>query len=183
MQFKASVKLVRQSPRKVRKIANLVRGLDVEEAAIQLRYLPQRSSVTLLKLVDSAAANALNNFEAARDNLFIKTLTVNEGPRLKRYQPRAHGRAYQILKRTSSIEIVLEEKEPTKKKVKKAPAQPDETISIADLAKKDAEKAEKDREDQNQPGGKKGAFSKDASPKAQQQDASKRTIFRRKGDA
>lgn len=186
MQFHAKLNNLRQSPRKVRKIADLVRGLDVVDARAQLTHVPQRSSEAVLKLLNSAIANAENNFDADEQNLFIKTVMINEGPTLKRYRPRAHGRAYQILKRTSKIELTLEEKKPTKKREAKKQEAKEETINLADFTKKEAEEKEeaaknneKDKKatpDAKKPHNDNGKISSEAK-------GNKPSIFRRKGDA
>ena len=110
MKVKAKLNNLRVSPRKVRLVANLVRGLDVANAKTQLNFLIKRSSTPMLKLLNSAVANAKHNFELEESNLYISELFVCEGPTLKRIMPRAMGRAFHIRKRTSHITLVLEEK-------------------------------------------------------------------------
>ena len=110
------------SPRKVRLVADLVRGMDVVEAEKHLQFTSKRSAKPILKLLQSAVATALNDFEYKKDNLKIAKIIVNEGPTLKRWRPRAYGRAYQILKRTSHVSIELEEKIKSQKKKSKADA-------------------------------------------------------------
>lgn len=114
----AKLKNLRISPRKVRIVANLIRGMQVDEALIQLRNTFKKSSVNVEKLLASAIANAENNFKLDRTNLFIKEISVGEAGRLKRWLPRAHGRATLLLKRMSHIKIALEEKEVKEKKAK-----------------------------------------------------------------
>lgn len=109
MKVKAHLKNLRISPRKVRLVADLIRGLEVSEAKAQLSFLIKRSSLPLLKLLNSAIANAKHNFKLDENNLYIAEIFVNEGPTLKRIMPRAMGRAFQIRKRTSHVTIVLEE--------------------------------------------------------------------------
>jgi len=113
MEVKASLKYLRISPRKVRLVANLIKGLPVNEAELQLKAIKKRSSEPILKLLKSAISNAEHNFQLERDNLFIKSLKVNAGPTLKRYMPRARGTAYEIKKRTSHLEMVLSEIKPS----------------------------------------------------------------------
>lgn len=110
MEAKAIAKTVRIAPRKVRLVVDLVRGKTVAEAASILRLTPKASSVVVEKVLKSAAANAVNNYKMDQSLLYIKEAYVNEGPTLKRYLARAKGSGNQILKRTSHITIVLEEK-------------------------------------------------------------------------
>lgn len=112
MEVKAQLRYLRIAPRKVRLVADLLRGKTAQAAEAQLTFLAKESARPLLKLLQSGMANAENNFKLKRDNLFIKIITVNEGPRLKRWRPRAFGRAAPILKRSSHILLVLDEKKP-----------------------------------------------------------------------
>jgi large subunit ribosomal protein L22 len=90
----------------------LIKGLDVTAAKSQLDHLVKRSAKPISKLLDSAVANAANNFGLVRENLFIKDIIVNEGIKLKRFRPKGFGTVSPIQKKTSSIKIVLEEKVP-----------------------------------------------------------------------
>lgn len=110
MEAKAIAKTVRIAPRKVRLVVDLVRGKSVAEAAAILRLTPKASSVVVEKVLKSAAANAVNNLKLDQSQLYIKQAFVDEGPTLKRYQPRAKGSGNSIFKRTSHITIVLEER-------------------------------------------------------------------------
>ena len=110
MEVKAIAKTVRIAPRKVRLVLDLVRGKDVAEAKGILKFTPNRSAVTIAKLVDSAVANATNNHAQDASKLYIKACYANEGVTMKRFMPRAKGNASQILKRTSHITIVVEER-------------------------------------------------------------------------
>jgi len=116
MEVKASLKYLRIAPRKVRLVADLIRGLDVEEAKSLLSLERKRAAKSLLKLLNSAISNAKNNFHLSEDNLYIKTIRVDQGPTLKRYFPRAQGRATLIQKKTSHIFIELVEGQKKKKK-------------------------------------------------------------------
>ena len=118
MIVKASLKHFRMSARKVRLVADLIRGMDIERAKIQLKFLPKKAADVILKLLNSAVANAENNLKLQKDNLYISKILVDSGPILKRWLPRAHGRATPIRKRTSHITIILDEKEPSKAKAK-----------------------------------------------------------------
>jgi len=111
MQVKANLKYLRISPRKVRLVASSIKGLNIKEAKSQLGVLIKRSCDPIEKLLDSAVANAVHNFNLQKDNLYISNILVNEGPSLKRWMPRAMGRAAQILKRTSHVTIILDERE------------------------------------------------------------------------
>ena len=110
MKVKAKLNNLRISPRKVRLVIDLVRGLNVSEARMQLNFLVKKSSTPILKLVDSAVANAKNNFGLDESNLYIAEIFAGEGPVLKRIMPRAMGRAFHIMKRTSHVTIVLDER-------------------------------------------------------------------------
>ncbi|WP_339030110.1 MULTISPECIES: 50S ribosomal protein L22 [unclassified Spiroplasma] len=107
MEAKAKLTMIRISPRKVRLVADTIRSKKISEAVAILQNQDKRSSEPVLKLLNSAVANAVNNNGMEADQLFVKTIFVNEGPTLKRFRPRAHGRAYEILKRTSHITIVV----------------------------------------------------------------------------
>jgi large subunit ribosomal protein L22 len=110
MQVKASLNNLRTSPRKVRLVADSIVGMNTSAALVQLGHTVKKTSTPMGKLLDSALANAENNFGLDRDNLFIKSVLVGEGTKLKRWLPRAQGRATLILKRTSMIDLVLEER-------------------------------------------------------------------------
>jgi len=99
------------SPRKVRLVANLIKGLAVEEAERQLKFLTKRAAKSILKLLNSAVANAQHNANLAKENLYVAKIIVEAGPILKRWRPRAMGRATPIMKRTSHLTIVLDQKE------------------------------------------------------------------------
>lgn len=105
--MKASLKNYRQSPRKVRLVADLVRGKKVNQALAELNFLPKRGADVVTKLIISAAANAENNFKVSVDDLIVKEITVDKGVTLKRYRPRARGVAKRINKRTSNINLSL----------------------------------------------------------------------------
>lgn len=121
MKIRAELNYLRIAPRKVRLVSGLIRGLTVKDAEAELRFLPKRSSLPLLKLLKSATANAEHNFNLEKRGLVISEIRVDQGPVLKRFRARAFGRAAQILKRTSHVTLVLESREaPVKKKVAKA---------------------------------------------------------------
>ena len=110
MEVKAVLKYLRISPRKIRPIANLLKGLDVGEAEAQLKYLTKRGARHLEKLLHSAVANAGHNFHLDKENLYIANIKVDEGPSLVRYMPRARGAVSLIKKRSSHITLILREK-------------------------------------------------------------------------
>jgi len=110
MKVTASLNNLRIAPRKTKMIADLIRGLDTREALDQLAMTIRKPGLPFQKLLDSAIANAENNFGLDKDNLYITDVLVGAGPSLKRWMPRAYGRAGKILKRTSKITIVLDEK-------------------------------------------------------------------------
>jgi large subunit ribosomal protein L22 len=111
MKAKAIAKHIRISPTKVRKVAKAVKGKPVEDALNLLGFMPQRSAKILTKVVRSAVANADQEPDVDVDSLSISNISVNAGPTLKRFKPRAMGRASRILKRTSHITVVLAERQ------------------------------------------------------------------------
>jgi len=104
---RASARYVRIAPRKARLIADQVRGLHIEKARALLQFSPRGAAEDIHKLIDSAAANAENNHDLIGDEMKVSSITVDEGPTLKRYRPRAQGRATPIHKRTSHIAVAL----------------------------------------------------------------------------
>jgi ribosomal protein L22 len=104
---RASSRYVRVAPRKARLIADQVRGLHIEQARALLEFSPRSAAQDIRKLIESAAANAENNHDLIGDEMKITEITVDEGPTLRRYQPRALGRATRINKRTSHIAVAL----------------------------------------------------------------------------
>ena len=121
-QVTAKLNNLRLAPRKVRAIANLVRGKDVNYAIGQLEHFIKRSAGPVKKLLDSAVANAENNFNMVKDNLYIKSLIVNEGVKLKRFRAKGFGRAEMIQKKTSHIKMILDERTPGLRREKTAKA-------------------------------------------------------------
>ncbi|GGJ50569.1 50S ribosomal protein L22 [Deinococcus roseus] len=110
MQSKAIARYIRIAPRKVRLVVDAIRGKSVSEAEDLLRFIPRGASDPVLKVLKSAKANAVNNFDLIEDRLFVAQTFVNEGPTLKRILPRARGRGDILKKRTSHITIILEER-------------------------------------------------------------------------
>ena len=111
MEAKAILRTARIAPRKVQIVLDLIRGKDYETAMAIVKNTPKAASEYLEKLLKSAAANAENNFNMDKNSLYVAECFVCPGPIMKRIQPRAQGRAYRILKRTSHITVVLKEKE------------------------------------------------------------------------
>lgn len=153
MPVKASVKQIRISPRKVRLVVDLIRGQDAVMAEQQLTFLPKAAARPVLALLRSAMANAENNFEMDKNNLFVKEIMVNPGPTYKRWHAESKGVAAEIFKRTAQIAIVLDEKIKGRKKPKTKKAkvgQPQVTRlrtkkEIAKLAARDSEAKDKPR--------------------------------------
>ncbi len=111
MKAHAQAKHVRQSPYKVRRVLDLVRGLPVDEARVVLDFTNRRAADTIKKVLDSAVANAEHNLALDADELVVLEAYADEGPTLKRWRPRARGRATRIRKRTSHITIVVADEE------------------------------------------------------------------------
>jgi large subunit ribosomal protein L22 len=109
MKVIAKLNHLRIAPRKVRLVADLIRGKAVVEAQTILSFGDKKANSPMLKLLNQAMANAKNNFQADPLNFFIASLSVDEGPKSKRYQPRARGQAYEIQKKSSHIILTLEE--------------------------------------------------------------------------
>ena len=106
---RASARYVRVTPQKARRVVDLIRGMPTGEAQALLRFAPQSASEPVGKVLDSAVANAENNHDLDPNALVITEAYVDEGPTLKRFRPRAQGRAYRIRKRTSHITVVVGE--------------------------------------------------------------------------
>ncbi len=110
MKVKAQARFVRQSPYKVRRVLDLVRGLPVGEAEHVLRLTPRGATEPVAKVLRSAVANAEHNHALDAEELVVSEAFADEGPTLKRYRPRARGRATQIRKRTSHITIIVSDR-------------------------------------------------------------------------
>jgi large subunit ribosomal protein L22 len=116
MEAKAQARFVRVTPQKARRVVDLIRGKQAGEAVAVLKFAPQAAGETVLKVVESAIANARETAKRSNErldeaDLYISEVFVDEGPTLKRFRPRAQGRASQILKRTSHITVVVAERE------------------------------------------------------------------------
>ena len=110
MEARAQAKMIRVSPQKARLVFDLVRGKNVKEALGILEYVNKSATPAIIKVVKSAAANAVHNEDADEDKLYIKEIFVDEGPTLKRFRARAKGSGTRILKRTSHITCVVAER-------------------------------------------------------------------------
>ena len=104
----AQARYVRMTPMKVRRVVDVIRGMKADQALATLQYAPQAASEPVGKVLASAVANAENNKRLDPDSLWVSSAYVDEGPTLKRFRPRAQGRAYRINKRTSHITVVVE---------------------------------------------------------------------------
>src|SRR5437764_2951876 len=107
-QSRATMKYVRTTPRKMRRVVDLIRGQHVQEARRILRFSPLGASRDVEKLLDSAVANAERNPGVVAENLLVSRAWVDQGPTLKRFRPRAYGRAARVRKRTSHVTVVVE---------------------------------------------------------------------------
>lgn len=108
MDARAQARYVRVTPMKARRVVDLIRGLPAEQAQAVLRFAPQAASEPVGKVLDSAIANATNNASLDPRTLVVREAYVDEGPTMKRFRPRAQGRAFRIRKRTSHITVVVE---------------------------------------------------------------------------
>ena len=107
-EIRAVSKYVRMSPSKIRRVLRQIQGKTYSEALLLLEFMPYASCAPIIKVLRSATANARNNFSMDEKNLVIKSAFADQGPTMKRFRPRAQGRAYRILKATSHITIVME---------------------------------------------------------------------------
>ncbi len=145
MEIKAKARNIKISPRKVRLVIDVVRGLKVDSALSQLRFVSKKAVIPVTKLINSAIANAVNTYDLDKSNLFVKEIRVDEGVTMKRWMPRARGRATPLRKRTSHINIVLSElvdsgKKDAKKQELEAPVKLEEMIGDKKTKKTDKKK-------------------------------------------
>ncbi len=108
MEARAQARYVRVTPQKARRVVDLIRGMQAAEAQSLLKFAPQAASEPIGKVLDSAIANATNNLNLDPSTLVIAQAYIDEGPTMKRFRPRAQGRAYRIRKRTSHITVIVE---------------------------------------------------------------------------
>ncbi len=107
MEAKATAKYIRISPRKARLVIDLIRGKNAVQAEAILKFTPNKGAESIAKVLHSAIANAENNLDLSKEDLIVTQAYVNEGPRLKRYKPRAMGRADRMVHRTSHITVAV----------------------------------------------------------------------------
>jgi large subunit ribosomal protein L22 len=147
MQVNARLKHLRIAPRKVRLVADIIRNKKAEEAQMILNFTVKKAAKPMLDLVNSAVANAQNNLRLDPKNLYISKIAVDEGPKLKRWMPRARGRAGEIQKKTSHITLVLEEIKSKAKKAKENKEKPEVIkrpgTDVKDAIKESPEEAKK----------------------------------------
>jgi large subunit ribosomal protein L22 len=110
MEVKAKLNFARIGCQKARLVADVVRGKDVNEAIRSLTFMKQKGAVLVKKLIESAVANAEDKKVIDVDNLYVKSIWVDMGPSIKRFRPRAQGRAFQVRKKISHINVILDEK-------------------------------------------------------------------------
>lgn len=118
MEFRAHLKNIHMSPRKMRLVRSIIRGRSATAAAQQLTFMPGKASGIVLKVLRSAMANARHNFDADEQNLVVEDLIINEGIVMKRFRPVSKGMAHPILKRSSHVTVVLEERGVAERRVK-----------------------------------------------------------------
>lgn len=185
-EIKASLKNLRMAPRKVRLVANLIKGLSASRAQAQLAFFIKKPAPLILKLVKSAVASAKHDFEIEENNLFVKSIVVEAGATLKRWLPRAMGRASAIRKRTCCVKLVLEEITAGKGRKKKAPKI--DILSTDEVLPEQKNREEKivAEEEKNKPKGLPPQKPHGASSEAKYKDFSRQTfgnikkVFRRK---
>ena len=115
MEVKVQLNNLRIAPRKSREVVDLIRGKQVAQARTMLEFTVKRAAHPILKLLNSAVASASHDFKLKESDLYVSKITVDEGPKLKRWHAMSRGRAYPIMKRTSRITLVLSEKNPVEK--------------------------------------------------------------------
>ncbi len=144
MEVNAKARYIRMSVRKIRLVIDVVRGMPVERALAQLRFMKKAAAQPVIKVLASAVANAENNLGADRANLFIKAITADGGPILYRFAPRAFGRAAPIRKRTAHITVILGDRTSAASSVKAGGAKKeDKPMKVKVAAKKPAARAKK----------------------------------------
>lgn len=180
MTVTAKVKFIHIAPRKVRLVCDAIRGLNVVEAADQLKFMSKQAASVVLKALNSAIANAEHNRQLEKNNLYISKIMADEGPKFKRWQPRAFGRAYPVLKRSSHITIVLKEKIKGKE-VRKAKEEEFEELKAKKTGKQNLFKKGKEKSVKPKTGFFQRYKEKKTKRKLQEGDLRKNMFFRRKG--
>lgn len=140
-EVRAILRFLRHGPRKVRLVGNVLKGLSIDYARAELRSINKHAAAPLLKLLNSAVANAKHNNHVDEDRLFVKQVRVDDGPALKRFMPKAHGRATEIKKRSCHVTLVLGVKPSEEKKaVKKVDSNEAADVKTNKPAKKKLQK-------------------------------------------
>lgn len=111
MEIKSITKSIRMTPRKLRRVIDAIRGKSAKDAQVMLKFMPYAAAKVVLKTLNSAIANAEHNNSQAVEDLFVAKVFADAGPTMKRFQPHAQGRAFQILKRTANLTLILSAKE------------------------------------------------------------------------
>ena len=163
MKTSAKLENLRIAPRKVRLTADLMRGLDVADALNQLETNIKRSNPYMKKLLASAIANGENNLGLDKNNLYVFDVVINAGPVLKRWMPKAYGRAGQILKRTTRVEIILEERVEGKGRKSKEEMEKEKQKRLAERkrAEKEMQKEVEEKGEEKKPEQKKPASTRE----------------------
>lgn len=156
MEITVKTRYLRMSPRKVRLIANSIVKLPVERAEEQLHFQPRVAALPLLKLLQSGIAAAEHNFQCLKKNLIIKAILVNQGPTLKRWRPRAFGRAAEIKKKTCHIIMTLEDPTALDKKSKKKEDKKEDVVKVTDFKTIKKDKKVGKHDDESSKKGEKG---------------------------
>lgn len=176
-EIKAQLRHLRITPRKVRLVLNLIRGLTVKEAENQLQLLPKRASAPVSKLLSSAVASAKNTYGIDSGDLYVDKLFANAGPTLKRWLPRAFGRATPINKRSSHIMLVLKQINSKASVKAKSELTAGEKLDKKDIIKQSVETTSQIKKGDKE---KRKTVLEDVSRKTQRQPSIMKKVFRRK---
>lgn len=180
MQVNAKLNNLRIAPRKSKLVADLIKGMDVAEALIQLDIQIKRTNLPMKKLLLSAIANGENNFGLDRNNLYVLNVKIGAGSTLKRWMPKAFGRAGQILKRTSRIEIILAERVEGKGRKTKEEMEKEKKKKIEEKKQMEKERqAEEKKEDKKNEKSEKS--SQGGSSSGGKEEIKKEEVFDKKG--
>lgn len=147
----AHARYIRISPRKMRLVTNMVKGMYATEALVQLQFTNKKAARFVSNVIKSALANGVNNFNMSKDDMIVKSITCDMGPKLKRFMPRAQGRATPIRKPTAHLNVVLEEK-PSNKKRKKFDFDTEKKESKKEKATQEKTTKMEAAEEKNKPG-------------------------------
>lgn len=179
VKVKAKLKNLRISPRKVRVSADMVRGCNVDEAIFRLDNVIKKANEPIRKLIESAVANAQNNFDVEAGDLVVADIQVGEGMTMKRWTPRAYGRASQILKRSSHVYLTLEAEKAEKKKAEKKEKPEKVSDDKTEGSEETAEKVESKKKNISKDA-KKGHFEPESKRKESREKGWNKKIFKRK---